>query len=247
MQACLARDPAARPTAQQLAQRLRPVEPTIVPAGTLALTSPFEPPEPVPRAPLVRGNRALQWLLVANGALAVVLVILVVLVTGPVPVTRAPAPIAAAGAQPQPASAQVAQVAQIPVGKEVRGLAVTSDGAHVVVQTEEGTRIVDTASRAVSAPIPVGGAFALTPDGSRAYVVANSPLHGGVAVRPGTGEGLALSGNAVVRVDLAAGSVIGSTPLAFPDGLRSTPDVLGVDERGTRLLIEPPAVCQRWT
>jgi hypothetical protein len=71
----------------------------------------------------------------------------------------------------------VAQVAQIPLGKEIRDFAVTSDGARVVVQTDEGTRIVDTASRAVSPPIPVGGAFALTPDGSRAYVNAVKAMY----------------------------------------------------------------------
>jgi serine/threonine protein kinase len=88
MEACFARDPAARPTAQQFAQRLRPVEPTLAHApATLALTSPFESSGPVPQVPLVRGNRPLQWLLAANGLLVVVLAILVIVVTAPVPVT----------------------------------------------------------------------------------------------------------------------------------------------------------------
>jgi sugar lactone lactonase YvrE len=154
-------------------------------------------------------------------------------VTAPVPVTYAPPSVAAAGAQPQPAPAPVAQAAQIPLGKEIRDFAVTSDGARVVVQTDEGTRIVDTASRAVSPPIPVGGAFALTSDGSRAYVNAVNAMH---------------------IIDIGSGQIVGELPVLegvrefvlSPDGgtgylsFRYRPEVAVVEMATGRVMATVP-------
>lgn len=92
------------------------------------------------------------------------------------------------------------------------------DPRWVLLQDENALRILDPASLQVTATVGTGVAR----------------LQHGVAVRPGSNEGLALSGNAVVRVDLDAGTVVGSTPLT--SDLSSSADVLGVDERGDLLV-----------
>ncbi|GAA0909417.1 protein kinase domain-containing protein [Pseudonocardia zijingensis] len=232
---CLVRDPAARPTAEELARRLRPVRPTLVepPGDPTIIPGPAEPAPAVPRvAGWAVGRGPLPWLLAANGVLAVVVVVLVVLVNQPVPVTHAPQA-AAAGAQ-LPAARTVAQVADIPIGQLAMDLAVTPDGGHVVVQTILGTHIVDTASRTASDPVPVGSlATAIAPDGSRAYV-------------PGQ--------RTIDVVDIGAARVVGELPVPedirdlvlSPDGatgyasVRDRPEVLTIEMATGRVVATSP-------
>jgi hypothetical protein len=125
---------------------------------------------------------------------------------------------------------QVPSALPEPVVLDIASKSVNAHGdpGRVVVQDTHSLRVLDPSSHQVTATIDTG----------------SSPLRRGVAVRRGTNEALALSENAVVRVDLAAGSVTGSTPLGLASDFRSFVDVLGVDERGN-LLVETMDSLQR--
>jgi YVTN family beta-propeller protein len=72
----------------------------------------------------------------------------------------------------------------IPVGSAPYGVAVTSDGSKVYVTGAYGVAVIDTATDAVTATIPVetmycqgpgAGGVAVSPDGSKVYVTKYCP------------------------------------------------------------------------
>lgn len=96
-----------------------------------------------------------------------------------------------------------------------------SDPRRILLQDKNAVRVLDPTSHEVTASINTGA----------------SALRHGVAVHPGRDEGLVLSVNAIVRVDLGAGSVTGSTPLDSAWDVGASTELLGLDERGN-LLVE---------
>jgi len=238
--ACLAKDPARRPTAEQLAAqfvRHRPPAP------------PLPPPD---RVVVPRRRRRRMWAALAATALVVVAGIVaattllpvggaaVDLSRGPVP-TAGPAP-----ASPRPASVR----RSVPVGKLPEQIAVGPDG-RAYVATSDGVSVIDpttgtTVTRIDAQSKPVG--IAIGADGRKLFICS---LSGNVATveLPGvttagnvtvgrqtfqfaaatTAQRIFLQDtarNVVVGFDMATGAVTGETPVsadthtlaAGPDG-----------------------------
>jgi YVTN family beta-propeller protein len=188
LEPCLAKDPAARPTAAALAAALDPLgraaaeaaglqdpDATLVtgsPQRTLVGTLVAPPPARRGRHPLALPLGALTGLV----ALAVVLAL--VLVTGgdaPAP-NAAGQPVAPAApvAYPEPArpAGTGSQLGRVPVGNGPQEVVVSPDGRHAYTTNYQDVTVVDPAGGAATATIGLSGAVgvAFSPDGSRAYI-----------------------------------------------------------------------------
>ncbi|GAA0909410.1 hypothetical protein [Pseudonocardia zijingensis] len=119
-------------------------------------------------------------------------------------------------------AAQLPATLPEPVVLDIASASINAHGSpgRVLLQDEHAVQVLDPASQRVTASVDTGA----------------PPLRHGVAVRGGTDEALVLSGNAVVRIDLAAGAVAGSTPLGFAVEFDSYAEVLGLDARGSLLV-----------
>ena len=161
---CFAKDPAERPTAAELVDAWAPqATPTLIATKLVERPNADERPSPSERAP--------RLLVAANAVLALLIAAAIVLAFFPLP-TTATAPQQPA-ARPDGALPQIAQVAELPMGGRVGGIAATRDGRTLMVMVDGGIRFVDTATRAVTPRVALpdgvsGASFA--PDGNRIYL-----------------------------------------------------------------------------
>ena len=149
-------------------------------------------------------------------------------------------------------------IATIPVGLSPFGVVVSLDGSKVYFTHVGGVSVIDTVTNTVIATIPVGlsssccGGVAVTPDGSKVYVVntnasnvsvidaATNTVIGspipvqldprGVAVAPDgskvyVGDEIPFVGGTVSVIDTVTNTVIATIPVGLiPEGVAVTPD-----------------------
>jgi hypothetical protein len=157
---CFSKNPADRPTAAQLVRNLTATKP-------VNLTKQLPPPTVIARPdPL-----AVRLLRIANVVLALLVIAALAAAALWTPTTTA-YPTAPAAVPPDGALPQVTKVADIALDDRAEGMLTAPDGRAVVVFAPRSMRLVDTATRAVSPPVPVPPANAATfsADSTRVYI-----------------------------------------------------------------------------
>jgi YVTN family beta-propeller protein len=211
---CLAKDPAARPTARDIIDEILGVpghEPAPAPVPAEPLTSPIRIPPPVPSTPPRRRRGPLVALAVVTAALAAGTISWLSLPDPPGPPPPAPAPVVAPAATARGLVTAIEDPAAVGVGGD-RVAVLSPDTATVTVFDLAGTRLTTFASE------PGAAAVAVSPDGSTAAVAGSDAVtvhdlaDGRVVAGAGDGPGAvavtyARDGGRVLLAD-TAGSVI---------------------------------------
>jgi YVTN family beta-propeller protein len=219
LEPCFAKNPAARPTAQQLAARVGAAAPTywLPPqtamlvdqtrrfvAGIDTMVSPGTAPPTTVGPPPARRGRWWPWT-IAAGALLTVGVVVVAALLPARPSAPSPPPEPAVVAAPR---APARQVATLKVGHLPKRIRTAPDGKRAYVATSDGVSVIDTAARTVPRTIAFPGSpegVAVSPDSQRVYVTT---LDGFLTV-----------------LDASSGSVITTVPIGkLPEDVVITPD-----------------------
>lgn len=256
---CLAKDPAERPTARDLADRLAPpaeeppveerqasveaTQPVVamqVRERPPTLVLPREPRSPTTPLPLPSNGADrggwYPWMTVLNACLAAVLLVAVLVLVTPGPVTAGPPVPAAETAQP---GGRATQIGTLRTEAEIKKVAVSPDGRLAYTWgTGIWLWVIDTSAGVVTGNVALPGVptdVAFSPDGRRAYVAM---LFDSVAVLDTT--------SGVVLAEVPVGSAP-QTVLADPDGGRvysfsSDRTVSVIDTAGNRVMATFPGV-----